>query len=143
MEQIDPVQAQRVWQRVRGQEPEEPETLSRLLTLEAEIRHICQYLQRNTHLRDSRMLTRLREESGGFYSILSGLSRLLEADVTVTAPASIRGTAEGLLRQCWKNRQISLSLLPGLPREVPPQLKNRMEHNALLMLELLGQLPRT
>ena len=144
MEQINPAQAQRVWNRVRGPEPE-GETLARLLALEAECRQICQYLQRNTHLRDSRGLGRLMEESRRFFHILSGMALAAEEDVTVIAPPSVRGNAVGLLRQCLITRRRSITFVDSLSPERFPGtvlLKREMEQNCLTILELLGQLPR-
>lgn len=144
MEPINPIQAQRVWQRVRGPESDQ-DTLTRLLALEAESRHTYQYLQKNTHLRDSRLLARLSEESRRFFHILSGLAMIRDKDVTVTAPPSVRGNAEGLLRQSCRTRLQSLSLLEALGPDCAPSariLKDRMENHLTTILELLGQLPR-
>lgn len=145
MEPINPIQAQRVWQRVRAPESEQ-EILARLLTLEAEIRHTCQYLQKNTPLRDSQGLTWLSRESRSFFHILSGLSLVRNLDVTVTAPPSVRGNAEGLLRQTVRTRLQTLALVQQLGQESEPAatlLRKRMEHHLTSILELLGQLPRT
>lgn len=141
MESINPTQEARIWQRVRGNPPQE-HTLEQLLALEAEFRQICQYLQRNTPLRDSRGLNRLREESGRFYHILLGLAQVLEQDVTVTAPPAVRGNAGGLLRQSYATRQRSIALLEHLPLEERKLLKQKMEAHCLSILELLGSLPR-
>lgn len=145
MEQIDPIRAQQVWSRVRSSEPETPDSLRRLLALEAEIRHICHYLQKNTSLRDSRLLLRLREDSQRLLSTLSGLCMITGIDCAPPAPPSVRGSAEGLLRQCYKTRLSSISLLASLPAECAPRsplLKRRMEDHAMILLELLGSLPR-
>lgn len=144
MESINPIQAQRVWQRVRGPESEQ-DALARLLALEAESRHTYQYLQKNTHLRDSRLLARLSEESRAFFHILCGLAMVRDRDVTITAPPSVRGNAEGLLRQSWKTRLQSLALLETLGPDCAPCsriLKDRMEHHLAAIVELLGHLPR-
>lgn len=146
MEQIDPARAQRVWQRVTGTEAKEP-ALSRLLALEAEARHIYHYLQRSAPLRDSRVLAQLREESGRFFHILSGLCLLAEGDVTVTAPPSLRGNPEGLLRLCWRQRRKSLALLgseeiPGEFADAANALSDQMQRHCLLLLELLGRVCR-
>ncbi len=144
MEPINPTQAARVWQRVRGPEPEE-DSLVRLLGLEAECRQIIQYLQKHTPLRDSRGLNRLREESRQFFHILMGLAQIRDMDVTVTAPPSIRGNAEGLLRQSYTTRQKAIVLLGALPPDCAPcaeLLKQMMEEHCLSILELLGSLPR-
>ena len=141
MESINPTQEAKVWQRVRGTPPEE-QSLEKLLALEAEFRQICQYLQRNTTLRDSRGLSRLLEESGRFFHMLMGLALIREADVTVTAPPSVRGNAGGLLRQSYAARKKSIALLEGLPLEERRLLKPKMEEHCLSILELLGQLPR-
>lgn len=145
MDQINSVQAQRVWQRVRGgSELGETRTLPRLLAMEAEILHICRYLQKNTPLRDSRLLTRLREESQRLQHILAGLALVSDGDVTLAAPPSVRGSAEGLLRSCYQTRLRSVALLEELSGEglCRSHLKRRMEEHAMTILELLGQLPR-
>ena len=141
MESINPVQAQRVWQRVRGADPGE-DALARLLALEAECRQMYQYLQRNTHLRDSRWLARLREESGRFHHTLLGMALIRGQDVTVSAPPAVRGNPEGLLRQSHATRQRALALLEELPPEDRKLLKPKMEEHRLILLELLGSLPR-
>lgn len=141
MESINPAQEAKVWQRVRGNPPEE-QTLGKLLAMEAECRQICQYLQRNTHLRDSRGLARLREECGKFYHILLGMASVRGLDVTVSAPPAVRGNPEGLLRQSHATRQRAIALLEELPPEDRKLLKPKMEEHRLSILELLGQLPR-
>lgn len=141
MESINPTQEAKIWQRVRGNPPEEP-CLGRLLALEAECRQIFHYLQRNTHLRDSRGLARLREDSGRFYHILLGMALIRGLDVTVNAPPAVRGNPEGLLRQSHTTRQKAIALLEELPPEDRKLLKPRMEEHRLSLLELLGQLPR-
>ena len=144
MEPINPTQAARVWQRVRGPE-QEIDPLEKLLALEAECRQIWLYLQKNTPLRDSRGLTRLREESRQFFHILMGLALIRGLDVTVTAPSSVRGNAEGLLRQGYVTRQKAIALLHTLPEDCAPcaeLLKQMMEEHCLSILELLGSLPR-
>lgn len=144
MEPINPTQATRVWQRVRGPEPEE-DTLTRLLALEAECRQIYLYLQKNTPLRDSRGLARLREECRQFFQSLMGLALVRGMDVTVTAPPSVRGNPEGLLRQSYATRRKLLALLEALPEDCAPAsglLRQGMEAHCLSILELLGSLPR-
>lgn len=141
MESINPTQAQRVWQRVRGPEQTE-DVFARLLALEAECRQILSVLHRNTPLRDSRGLSQLREECRQFFHILLGLSMVRELDVTVTAPPSVRGNPEGLLRQLWQTRQKSLKLLEGMEDPCAGLLRARMEEQSLVVLELLGSLPR-
>ena len=141
MESINPTQAQRVWQRVKGPESQE-DLFARLLALEAECRQIIGYLQKHTHLRDSRGLSRLREDCGQFFHMLRGLSLIGGLDVTVTAPPSVRGNPEGLLRQYWVTRQKIIVLLEGLEEPCNRLLKQTMEEHSLLVLNLLGQLPR-
>ena len=141
MESINPTQAQRVWQRVRGPEQAE-DVFARLLALEAECRQILIVLHRNTPLRDSRGLSHLREECRQFFHILLGLAMVRELDVTVTAPPSVRGNPEGLLRQFWQTRQKSLKLLEGMEDPCAGLLSARMEEQSLVVLELLGSLPR-
>ena len=144
MEQINPAQAQRVWSRVRGPEPE-GDTLARLLALEAECRQICHYLHRNTPLRDSRGLGRMTEESRRFFHILNGMALAAEEDVTVVAPPSVRGNGIGLLRQCLTTRRRAIALVETLSPERFPEskpLSGEMERSCLTILELLGQLPR-
>ena len=141
MESINPTQAAQVWQRVRGNPPEE-QTLEKLLALEAECRQIFHYLQRNTHLRDSRGLARLREDSGRCYHILLGMASLRGLDVTVSAAPAVRGNPEGLLRQSCTTRQKSIALLEELPPGERALLKPLMDAQLLCLLELLGSLPR-
>ena len=141
MEPINPTQAARVWQRVHGPAQEE-HPLLRLLALEAECRQICQYLQRNTALRDSRGLHHIREECRRFFHMMQGLAQMLELDVTVTAPPAVRGNPEGLLRQLWQTRQKSIALLDGMEESWAGLLKKRMEEQTLAVPELLGSLPR-
>lgn len=144
MEQINPVQAQRVWQRVRGEDAS-ADPLPRLLALEAEVRHTYHYLQKNTPLHDSRLLSQLREESRRFSCILMGLCRAAEKDVTVQAPPSVRGNAEGLLQRCYRTRCQIIALVQTLPSGQTcgaSLLQQKMEHHALTVLELLGQISR-
>ena len=139
MEPINPAQEAKVWQRVRGNPPEEP-GIGKLLALEAECRQIIGYLQRNTPLRDSRSLGRLREECGQFFRMLKGLAMIRGQDVTVTAPPSVRGNPEGLLRQYWHTRQKSIRLLDGMGEPCARLLRQKMEEHSLAVLHLLGQL---
>lgn len=144
MEPINPEQAQRVWQRVRGPGAES-DTLEMLLALESECRQLLLCLQKTAPLRDSRGLNRLREECRRFSHIFLGLAMVREADVTVTAAPAVRGNAEGLLRQCYAVRRKAIGLLRALPEDsafCAELLSQRMEEHCLLVLELLGSLPR-
>lgn len=146
MEQIDPAQAQRVWQRVSGNKGQDT-ALHRLVALEAETVHIYRHLQQTPALRDSRLLRRLREESGAFLQILSGMCILDEGDVMVTAPGALRGNPEGLLSLCWRQRRKSLSLLssgeiPGEFADAAGTLAQQMREHSLMLLELLGRVGR-
>ena len=143
MEQLTPIQARQVWQRVRGDTEENP--LSRLLALEAEIRHTYRWLQTHTMLRDSGLLIRLREDSCRFYGILAGMGSVLELELTVEAPPSVRGNPEGLLRRCFRSRMEAVALLSSLPPALKPnatRLESQMIAHSLNQLELLGKLPK-
>lgn len=145
MESINPAAAQRVWQRVRGDAPDPNDALCQLLSSEAEIRAIYQYLLRDSFLRDSRLLSRLREESSQFSHILTGISRMSGETAALPAPPSIRGNPEGLLRQSFSARCRALEALNRLSGTASlwvPELKDRMEKHCLILLELLGRLPR-
>ena len=145
MESINPAAAQRVWQRVRGDAPDPNDALCQLLASESEIRAIYQYLLRDSFLRDSRLLSRLSDESKQFIHILSGISLTNGESAVLPAPPSIRGNPQGLLLQSFKTRCRCLEMLNRLPGTVSlcaPELKHRMEKHCLLLLELLGRLPR-
>lgn len=142
MDQITPAQAHQVWQRVRGGN-EQDDPLPRLLALEAQMQHIYHYLRRNTPLRDSRLLSRLLEDSRRFAAVLAGVCVQLELDHTIQAPPSVRGNCTGLLRLCFQTRMESLSLLDRLPKAVAAAtgiLRHQMENHTLTLLELLGQI---
>ena len=142
MEQLTSDQARQVWQRVRGGD-EQASPLPRLLALEAQIQHTYQYLRRNTPLRDSRLLSRLSEDSRHFATVLAGICAQLEQDHTIQAPPSVRGNCTGLLRLCYQARMESLSLLERLPGAISVPvviLRRQMENHILTLLELLGQI---
>lgn len=150
MDQINPAQAQRVWQRVRNGEtaPAELQALPRLLALESEAWHTYTYLAKNTPLRDSRLLAQLREQSQRQFNTLAGLHLLTTGDRPPQNPQpNLRGNAEGLLRLAFRNRQQALALLDSaqLPAEfafVLPLLTAQMKEHCRLLLELLGWLCR-
>lgn len=148
MDQITPDQAQRVWNRVRGEEPQNSQPLARLLELEAEADRIYIYLTKNTPLRDSRMLRQLREENQSFLNALAGIHLLTTGErPRKSQPNALRGNAEGMLRLLWRQRQQSLALLESaqVPAEFAPalsQLRARMTTHCCLILELLGWLCR-
>lgn len=78
MDQIDPAQAQRVWQRVKSGDAASAEVraLPRLLALESEAWYTYTYLAKNTPLRDSRLLAQLRDQSQSQFHALAGLHLL-------------------------------------------------------------------
>lgn len=149
MDKIDPAQAQRVWQRVQGtRSPDDVQALPRLLALESEAWHTYTYLAKNTPLRDSKLLARLREQSMSQYNTLAGLHLFTTGDRPAQTPQpALRGNAEGLLRLAFRNRQQFLALLDSaqLPAElafVLPLLRDQTEAHCRLLLELLGWLCR-
>lgn len=149
MDQITPAQAQRVWQRVQGtRSPDDAQPLPRLLALESEAWHTYTYLSKNTALRDSKLLSQLRETSASQFNTLAGLHLLTTGDRPVQMPQpTLRGNAEGLLRLAFRNRQQFLALLDSaqLPAEFPfilPLLRESTEEHCLLLLELLGRVCR-
>lgn len=143
MDQLSPQQARQVWQRVRASDSQ-GNPLPRLLDLEAEISRAYHVLHNQPQLRQSSLLSRLREDSRRFSAILSGMCRLLEQDFTVHAPPSVRGNALGLLRLCCQSRQESIALLEKLPPELGASgklLSEGMKRHCMILLELLGRLP--
>ena len=145
MEQIDPIRAQQVWNRVRGGEPP-ADVLPRLLALEQEAGQIYAQLAGFSVLSASRVLARLREECIQFIRIYQGMLALTDGGKAPPQPRnSLRGNPEGFLRRCWDLRQKSIALLDT--GKFPPQLtvtaeqmKSRTEDHCLMILELLGWL---
>lgn len=146
MEQIDPVQATRVWQRVRGEQSPADQTLQKLLALEAEAGAAYAYIAK--HMGENRLLQALREQNRSFINCLTGICLITtEQRPSIPGPPSIRGNAEGLLRQCWKQRQLVLSLVEGIQataefKPVFSLLRTRNIDHCRIILELLGQLAR-
>ena len=150
MDQIDPAQAQRVWQRVKSGDAASAEVraLPRLLALESEAWYTYTYLAKNTPLRDSRLLAQLRDQSQSQFHALAGLHLLTTGSRPPQNPQpNLRGNAEGLLRLCWRNRQQALALLEKA--QVPPEfafllplLRDRTREHCRMLLELLGCLSR-
>lgn len=146
MDQIDPTQAARVWQRVRGEAPAGDQTLPRLLALEAEAGATYAYLGK--FMVENRLLQALREQNRSFLRCLTGIWVITteQAPAPLTPP-SIRGNAEGLLRQSFKTRQQLLSLVEGIQTtaELKPVfafLRTKYIDHCRLILELLGQTSR-
>lgn len=145
MEQIDPVRAQQVWNRVRGTE-QAPDSLLKLLALEQEAGQIYAQLARTPALSGSKVLSRLREESAAFTRIYQGMIALTSPGKPPAPPRnSLRGNPEGFLRHCWELRQKSLALLES--GKFPPQftgtaelMQEKILEHSLLILELLGHL---
>lgn len=144
MDQIDPIQARLVWNRVRGGQTRE-EPLQALMALEEETEAFYSQLARLPLLSGNRLMARLRQENRKNRMILAGICSLTDLPRPSQPRHSLRGTPEGLAQQCWELRKKGLALLedaqlPGLPQGVTEQLRDRYERQALELLELLGVL---
>ena len=143
MEQMDPIRAQRVWQRVSGNEAA-ADPLPRLIALEQEAGLVYGKMAQCPNFSTTRLLARLREENRSFLQVYAGLLSLTSGDTPDPCPRhSLRGTPEGFAQHCWELRRQSLALLnsaqlPSACMGVLDTMKRRTTDHCALLAQLIG-----
>ena len=143
MEQMDPIRAQRVWQRVSASEAA-ADPLPRLISLEQEAGMMYSRLAQCSGFATNRLLARLREENRSFLQIYAGLLSLTSGDTPDPMPQrSLRGNPEGFAQHCWELRRQSLALLnsaqlPSACMGVLDTMKRRTTDHCALIAQLIG-----
>ena len=150
MEQIDQVQAARVWQRVRGQTAEdEAKALAALIQQEWE--NACTYLQlsRCIHGRESALLHRLFEQEQAHCACLKGIYSIVTGKKARTQPIpAVQGGADQILRSCYARQMRALGAYEARAREseyahVFSRLRDQEMDHCRLVLQVIGTLAQS
>lgn len=146
MASMDQEQAARVWQRVRGQLPEDEGLgLERLITGEWEAAHAYAGLSRRVGSREGEILRRMAREEQGHCAVLQGMYTMLTGKhFTPPAAKPIPGTVAEVLRACWKGEKTSVAAYDSRSRDeefgaVFAQLRDQEQQHCRWVLELLGK----
>ena len=150
METIDPAKAARVWQRVRGDAPQEHPEQGLLEMIAREWTDASTYLQlsRQFQGKHSAMLRRMFEEEQAHTACLKGIyTRITGKRPVVKAVSPALTDPEQLLRQCYG--RVMQCLARYEQRSSDPEygqvfarLADQEREHCRLVLELLGSLPR-
>lgn len=147
MEQIDHIQAARVWQRVRGQTAEdEAQALAALI--QQEWQNACTYLQlsRRFHGQDTAILHRLFEQEQAHCACLKGIYNIVTGKKASTRPVPpISGRPGEILRGCYARQMRNLSAYEVRAREseyahVFSRLREQEMDHCRMVLQVIGNL---
>ena len=150
MNEIDPIQAARVWQRVRGHTAEdEAQALEALIRQEWE--NACTYLQlsRCTQGRESALLHRLFEQEQAHCACLKGIYAIVTGKKARTQPVpAVRGEPGQILRSCYARQMRTLGAYEARAREseyahVFTRLRDQEMDQCRLVLQVLGTLEQS
>lgn len=146
METIDPVQAQRVWQRVRGETRPPEEDLERLIIQEWEDAAIYLQLSRRCAGRESAALYQLFRQEQNHCACLKGIYAMLTGNKPKLRP--VRPAAEPLeesLRKCYARELRSLTAYEERAKDpgyghVFAHMRDQEQEHCRVILALLGGL---
>ena len=148
MEQINQVQAQQIWQRVRAAGASAPrDTLETLIREERELAAVYLRLSRKFTGREYAVLRRMFEQEQSHCSCLRGIYTLTtgkKPECAASKPA--HGSVEQVLRECYGREMRALSAYEA--RSADPQyghvfaeLKTQDQDHCRIILQLIGSLP--
>ena len=150
MESIDQNQAARVWQRVRGQGPEDDgQSLETLITAEWMAASGYLQLSRRVGSREAAMLRRMAEQEQAHCAILKGMYTMMTGKrFTISPGKSPQGTVEELLRKCYAGELKSIAAYEARSRDeefgaVFAGMRDQEKDHARWVLELLGMMQRS
>lgn len=144
METIDPIQAQRVWQRVRGENRTPEEDLARLIEQEWEDAAIYLQLSRRCTGRESTALYQLFRQERNHCACLKGIYTMLTGNKPKLKP--VRPTAEPLgesLKKCYARELRSLTAYEERAKDpsyghVFSHMRDQEQEHCRVILTLLG-----
>ena len=147
MNEIDHIQAARVWQRVRGQTAED-EARALAALIQQEWHNACVFLQLSRRCAgpDAALLHRLFEQEQAHCACLKGIYTILTGQKAATRPiAPVTGSPGELLRACYARQMRNLSAYEVRAREseyahVFVRLREQEMDHCRLVLQLIGSL---
>lgn len=149
MDQINQVQAQRVWQRVRGTDQVIPEvTLSDLIAAEWEDATTYLQLSRKLSGRESTILYRMYQQEQAHCSCLKGIYTIATGKKpTLPKMTPIHGPIEQILRNSYGREMRALSAYDARSQDpeyghVFIKLRDQEQEHCRLILELIGSLSK-
>ncbi len=148
MEQINQVQAQRVWQRVRGTQESTETSLADLIVAEWEDSAIYLQLSRHFSGKDSMLLQKMHEQEQTHCSCLKGICSMTTGTLPhLPKQAPIHGSIEQILRNCYGREMRALSAYDARCQDpeyghVFTRLRDQEQEHCRLILELIGSLHR-
>ena len=146
MEQIDQVQAQRVWQRVRGAGGAEEPDLPSLIAAEWEDAATYLQLARRFSGREAAILRQMSQQEQSHCACLRGL-RSISTGSREPLPhmPPISGSPEKILRECYGREPRAMRAYDA--RSADPQyghvfarLRDQEQEHCRMILELMGKL---
>ncbi len=149
MDQINQVQAQRVWQRVRGSETVAPErSLDALIAAEWE--DAATYLQLSKHFsgRERQLLHKLHEQELAHCSCLKGICSITSGSKPqLPTPDPVHGPIDQILRSCYGRKMRAMSAYDARCQDpeygcVFTKLRDQEQEHCRIILELIGSLSR-
>ncbi len=149
MDQINQVQAQRVWQRVRGSEQASPEvTLSALITAEWE--DATTYLQLSKKLcgRESAILYKMFQQEQAHCSCLKGIYTIATGNKPALPKVTpVHGPIEQILRNSYGREMRAVNAYDARSQDpeyghVFIKLRDQEQEHCRLILELIGSLSK-
>lgn len=149
MEQFNQVQAQRVWQRVRGEGCAAPEPdLAALIRAEWEDAALYLQLSKKFPGQEGAVLRRMQEQEQSHCACLRGIYTVTTATPQpLTPPAPVHGSVQQLLRQCYGREMRAISAYDsrsGDPQygHVFARLRDQEQEHCRMILQLIGSMAR-
>lgn len=149
METVDPNQAARVWQRVRGNSPEaDVKTLEQLIMLEWEDAAIYLQLSRRCTGKESAALYKLFQQEHAHCACLKGIYSMVTGEkpkLPMVQPA--REPMEAALRTCYGREMQRLRTYEERCQDsnyghVFSRIRDQEQEHCRVLLELIGNLGR-
>ena len=149
MEQFNQVQAQRVWQRVRGEGCAAPEPdLAALIRAEWEDAAIYLQLSKKFTGSEGALLHRMFEQEQSHCACLRGIYAVTAGKPLPLSPAApIHGSVQQILRQCYGREMRAMSAYDS--RSDDPQyghvfarLRDQEQEHCRMILQLIGSVMR-
>ena len=147
MNEIDHIQASRVWQRVRGQTAEdEAQALAALIQQEWHSACVFLQLSRRSCGPEAAMLHKLFEQEQAQCACLKGIYSVFTGNKIAARPAPpVSGTPAELLRACYARQMRSLAAYEVRARDseyapVFARLRDQQMDQCRMVLQLIGSL---
>ncbi len=149
MAQINQVQAQRVWQRVRGTEPSSTEeNLAALIAAEWEDAATYLQLSRKLTGKESAILHKMCEQEQAHCSCLKGIYTITTGTTpTLPKPQPVHGHICEILRSCYGREMRALNAYDTRSQDpeyghVFARLREQEQEHCRLILQLIGSMSK-